>query len=81
METFKSRQLEGRTIKGTLFATSTSALRQNDYRTWVSYYKAEDGLIHSGASGYSIIYLKPVTEAEFMLLIEDSLDHTIVTIK
>ena len=57
-----SRQLD-KSIESTNFANSY--FRPQDGRTWVSYYKDVDGLIHSSSFNYSIIGSKPVTVEEF----------------
>jgi hypothetical protein len=62
-----SRQL-GKFIDSTPFASSVYC--QTNWQTWVSYYKDNDGLIHSSSFNYSIVKCEPVTEEEFKKLIE-----------
>ena len=57
-----SRQLD-KFIECKLYASS--AFKQTDGRTWVSYYQDVDGLIHSSTFNYSIIGSKPVTVDDF----------------
>lgn len=57
-----SRQLD-KFIESTRYASS--AFKETDGRTWVSYYQDNDGLIHSSSFNYSIIGSKPVTVEEF----------------
>ena len=48
--------------------------KENDARTWVSYYQDSEGLIHSNTFNYSIIGCKPVTVDEFKkCIIKDSI--------
>ena len=65
-----SRQLD-KFIESKHYASS--AFKETDGRTWVSYYQDEDGLIHSSSFNYSIIGSKPVTEEEFKKCVEK--DH------
>jgi hypothetical protein len=62
-----SRQLD-KFIESTVYATS--AYRETDSRTWVSYYQDEEGMIHSNSFNYSIIGSSPVTVEQFAKCIE-----------
>ena len=64
-----SRQLD-RFIECELYATS--AYRKTDGRTWCSYVIDKDGMIHSSSFNYSIVSSKPVSKAQFEVLIEDN---------
>jgi hypothetical protein len=51
-------------IESTPFATSY--VRQTDSRTYVSYFKTSDGMIHSNQYNYSLVGRFPMSEIEFM---------------
>ena len=69
-----SRQLD-KFIESTIYATS--AFKSTDGRTWVSYYKDNNNLIHSSSFNYSIIGGSPVTIEEFKKCIEKNSDTKI----
>ena len=57
-----SRQLD-KFIESKKYASS--AFKECDSRTWVSYYQDNNGMLHSSTFNYSIIGSNPVTVEEF----------------
>ena len=56
---------------------ANSVFREEDWRTGVSYYQDNDGLIHSSSFNYSIIGIKPVTVEDFKKCIIKDAETTV----